>query len=78
MRYVVIVNPPTDHPGDIRVYGPFRNKSAAVSFQDCVREAVDKILDAGDEANGYAYVCEVEGARRRAAKLWATRGEAAV
>jgi len=76
MRYVVTVNPPDDHPGFVRVYGPFRNRSEALSFRDCVREAVDKLgVDIGDEASGYAYVQELEPARRRAAKLWATRGE---
>lgn len=75
VRYIVLVNPPTDHPGDIRTYGPFRNLGEAERFRDSVRKAADKILDISDEACGYAYVSQVEPPRRRAAQLWATRGE---
>ena len=78
MRYVVTVNPPDDHPGFVRVFGPFRHKSEAESFCDAVREAVGDIpKHISDEVTGYAYVQELEPARRRAAKLWATKGAVA-
>lgn len=75
-RYVVTVNPPDDHPGFVRVFGPFRSHATAVSFRDSVREAVEAMPDdLADEATGYAYVQDLEPARRRSAKQWATRGE---
>ena len=76
MRYVVTVNPPDEHPGFVRLFGPFRSYTEAIAFRDCVRAAVDKLPDdIADDVTGYAYVQELEPPRRNQAKLWATRGE---
>lgn len=75
MRYVVVVKPPDDHPGSVRVFGPWRSIDEAGSFCEAVREEIYPVADISDETLGFAYVMSLEPARRRDAKRWALRGE---
>lgn len=75
MRYVVCVKPPDDHPGMVRVYGPWRSKAEATAFSEAIRAPVMKAMDIGDESPGFAYVMELEKPHRTNAKRWAMRGE---
>lgn len=72
-RYVVMVKPPDDHPGAVRIFGPWRSIEQAGIFCDKIRNAID--LDVTDETTGFAYVAELEQPAIRKMKAWATKGE---
>lgn len=75
VRYVVVVKPPDDHPGSVRVFGAFFERKRAEEFEGKVRDAVEHEADWLDETSGYAYVMRLEEPRVRDASRWATRGE---
>lgn len=72
IRYVVVVKPPDDHPGEVRVFGPWRDHAAALAFRDKVRSKVDSMTDPSEA--GYAYIKHLEVPRLLDAKNWATLG----
>jgi hypothetical protein len=72
MRYVVVVKPPDDHPGVVRVFGPYA-KDEAESFAQFVTDKVEAMED--DDFSGWAYVKPLEKLGRRNAAQWAMRGE---
>lgn len=79
-RWVVLVKPPDDHPGAVRIFGPFRERVRADALRDKVRAVVDAKswadrLSVTDEATGYAYTLELEAPRVRVASWWARIGE---
>ena len=73
MRYIVLVKPPDDHPGAVRLMGPYRDHAKAVTFCERIRAKVDDDLE--DDSPGFAYVVALEEPRLRAAWKWALRGE---
>jgi len=75
MRYVVLVKPPDDHPGAVRLMGSFDKREKAEALCVKIRAAVEAETDWLDEVTGYAYVLPVEAPRVRAAVKWAVRGE---
>lgn len=72
-RWIVLVKPPDDHPGAVRIFGPFRDREGAKALCEKVRAKIEH--DVSDETTGYAYVLPLEAPRVREAIAWATRGE---
>lgn len=73
--YVVIVKPPDDHPGAVRVVGPFRRWDNAQAYADKITSAVEKAEDGDvDRIRGWAYVKQVRRPLVKDAKLWALEG----
>lgn len=72
-RFVVIVKPPDDHPGAVRISGPYYKRETADALVAKVRAAVDEQVE--DEASGYAWTLELERFGLRKALAWALRGE---
>jgi hypothetical protein len=72
MTYVVMVKPPDDHPGMVRVYGGFRSLAKADAFAEKIRQLCD---DDPGERYGYAYVQQVRTPRITEAQGWALAGE---
>lgn len=75
-RYIVLVKPPDDHPGAMRLFGSFRTREEAEDFRDKIRAEVEAVDNWEDEAEGYAYTARIEIPRLGVAKQWALRGEA--
>ena len=82
MRYVVLVKPPDDHPGAVRIFGPWRSQELASNFCYRVRVTVDAHEEAlsdeermANESSGYAYVLRLEEPRLGDAYRWAMEGE---
>jgi hypothetical protein len=73
MRYVVLIKPPDDHPGMVKIMGTFRDRARALELQNKVRAVIEDDIE--DESPGYAYVIAIEPPRLGVAKRWALRGE---
>jgi len=74
-RWLVLVKPPDDHPGAVRVSGPYLSRKVPQAIVERVQAACDEATDIGDEAGGYAYLIPLERLGVRAALAWALRGE---
>ena len=75
MRYVVLVKPPDDHPGFVRIMGTFDKREKAETLCQRIRDAVEEVDELSEEYAGYAYVLPVEPPRVRTALRWAMKGE---
>jgi len=70
--HVVVVKPPDDHPGQVRVFGVM-GRERAIEMETRVREACE--ADPLDETSGFAYAMPLERWNISQAIEWATRGE---
>ena len=74
-RWVVLVKPPDDHPGAVRLSGPYTRRDLAKGVVDQVQSAINAQLDVGNETEGYAYLIELEKFGTREALAYALEGK---